>query len=688
MASPPDDLAAEQAHLDRAHAELARMRARAERLLETMAGADPDLEWALARRVRALADSPRALCFGRIDTADGESFHIGRRHVEDEMADPVVVEWRAPVAVPFYRAGWADPMGLVRRRQFVVDGRTLLSIGDDDFGAGHAPDPDDPLAGRRGGAALLVELERARSGEMVDIVATIQPEQDAVIRAPAAGILAVQGGPGSGKTAVGLHRAAFLLYGDDAMARANVLVVGPSRTFLRYIGQVLPSLGESAVVQTTLTDLVPEVGPAPPAEATPAAERVKGDGRMAEVLARALAAWRRPCDDDVVVELGVRRLVVPAAAAEEAASAIAARRLPHAVGRDVLRDRMVALVAARYEEVAGPPPDGSALGAQIRRSAGLKAALDARWPSVPPEQLVAEVLAKPAVLAAAADGVLSPAEQATLRRRRGRAWSVADGPLLDEAKALVAGQARTYGHAIVDEAQDLSPMQLRMLARRVPSGSMTLLGDLAQSVGVWGLRSWEAVRDHLPDGDGLRVVELRIGYRSPAQVLDLAARLLPEAAPDVTPTVAVRAGRSDPTLVTVDRADALGDRVAHEVARLAGPEGWPTVAVIAPAAMAAGLLGALRGAPGVPAVGDAAVDGLRHPVTVVAAEAAKGLEFDAVVVVEPAAVVAERADRAAGLRLLYVALTRPTQHLSVLHADPLPAGLQAAATAPGGGEGA
>jgi DNA helicase IV len=537
-----DDLRAEQAHIALAYEHLTRMRTRAEDLLAAMKGADPDLEWALLRRVRALAPNRRALCFGRIESDGGDSWYVGRRHVEDEEADPVVVEWRAPVALPYYRAGWDDPMGLVRRRQFVVDGAELLSIGDDTFGeASGRPDG----GGLRGRDALLVELERARSGEMIDIVATIQPEQDQVIRSDAVGVLAVQGGPGSGKTAVGLHRAAFLLYGDDAMARANILVVGPNRTFLRYIAQVLPSLGEDAVVQSTLVDLVPEVQGGPAGDDDAEVERIKGDGRMATVLRQALAARRSHHPDDLVVLLGVRRLSVAAAVVNAAVDRIAARPLPYAAGRDVLRGQLLTLVAARFEELTGaPPPDGVSFERSVRNEAGLTSALDLRWPSVPPATLVADLLGRPAALAAAADGVLEPEEQRLLRRRRARAWTRSDAALVDEAKDLIAGQSRVYGHIIVDEAQDLSPMQLRMLARRCPSGSMTLLGDLAQAVGVWGRRDWGDVGAGL--GAPVRVVELRLGYRSPGQVLELANRLLPEAAPDVAPTLAVRPGRSAP----------------------------------------------------------------------------------------------------------------------------------------------
>ncbi len=654
-----EDLEAEAAYIERAYQELERMRRRAQELLGSMKGADPDLEWALARRVRALADQPRALCFGRIDSRHGETWYVGRRHVEDEGGDPVVVEWRAAVAVPYYRASHSEPLGLVRRRQFVVEGPRLLSIGDDLFdGTGAAGRP-------RGEEALLVELERARTGEMLDIVATIQPEQDEVIRAPAPGVLAVQGGPGSGKTAVGLHRAAFLLYSDDAMARANVLVVGPGRTFLRYIAQVLPSLGEQAVVQTTLVDLVPEVSGAPGRGDDPAAERLKGDARLAQVLARALEARRGKQGGDLAVSVGVRRVVLAGAEVDATAERVAGRGLPYAVGREVLRTQLLARLAGRWAELTGSvPPDGAAFERAVRADAGFKAAIDARWPSVAPASLVGELLTRPALLDAASEGILDPAERRLLLRRRARDWTPADAAVVDEAKDLIAGQSRTYGHVIADEAQDLSPMQLRMLARRCPDGSMTLLGDLAQAVGPWAHRDWRELGAWLPTHGGLRVVELRHGYRSPGQVLELAGRLLPEAAPDVTPTIAVRPGRSSPRRVAV--TGEIGAAVAAEAARLARE--WPTVGVVGPTALL-GVLGAALPGAGLGELGKA--------VTVLAAVDAKGLEFDSVIVVEPAAIVAERTERAAGLRLLYVALTRPTQHLSIVSAGPLPAAIAA-----------
>jgi DNA helicase IV len=336
----------------------------------------------------------------------------------------------------------------------------------------------------------------------------------------------------------------------------------------------------------------------------------------------------------------------------------------------VLRDQLVAAVTARNIDAAGLPADGSQLGRELRRHPGLRDALDRRWPSVSPPALVADLLSNRERLAEAASGILADDEQRLLFRRRGRAWVAADGPLVDEAKDLIAGQSRAYGHVIADEAQDLSPMQLRMLARRCPSGSMTLLGDLAQGIGVWAHEDWREPVKWLPPGGGARIVELRYGYRSPSQVLRLASRLLPLAAPHVAPTEAVRPGRTSPSRIVSPREGLLG-AVATEVGRLAALYG--SVAVIVPAGLVDAVSAALASA-GVN-VGDAERHGLSRPVTVVAASGAKGLEFDAVVVVEPASIASELDTAGRGLRLLYVALTRPTQHLSMVSSTSLPAEL-------------
>ena len=272
-----------------------------DRIMATGGFQDLDHEVAMRRRIAVLGDSPRPLLFGRIDGEDGEHWYIGRRHVEDERADPVVVEWRTPVAEPFYQARPGDARGLLRRRHLMVEARRVQSIADDVFGEGVAELGEVRL---RGGDALLAELERARTGVMLDIVATIQLEQDEVIRAPLPGVLTVQGGPGTGKTAIGLHRAAYLLYNHPELARAEVMVVGPSRAFLGYIAQVLPSLGEEAVLQVTLADLVPDVKAR--AAESDAAQLVKGDARMANVIANAVARRRRDVSEGFVVRVGLR----------------------------------------------------------------------------------------------------------------------------------------------------------------------------------------------------------------------------------------------------------------------------------------------------------------------------------------------------------------------------------------------
>ena len=671
----PDELDQEQAHIHRAYEYLDFMRTRAEKLLAD-APPDPDLIASLKRRIFQLTDTNRPLCFGRLDTEDGERWHIGRRHVEDESADPVVVEWRAPIAVPFYRATIDEPLGLRRRRQFVVDGRTLVQMADDLFG----PDAvalaaEGPQV--RGRDALLAELERARTGQMLDIVATIQTEQDVVIRAPMAGILTVQGGPGTGKTAIGLHRAAFLLFGNDALARAGVLVLGPNRTFLRYIAQVLPSLGEEAVVQTILSDLVPDA----PVRAVDAPEtaRLKGDARMAEVLRRSLLQRRRPLEHDLEVRYQGMRVLVTASRANEIAETVAGRRIPYSAGRTTLRDLLARAVYERYAEVAGRiGVEYSLVSRSLSGDAAFKSAIDQLWPSVSAPALVRELLSNRARLASAADGVLSDDEQQLLWRKAGRSlktepWTEQDGPLVDEAVELIDGRLRTYGHAVVDEAQDLSPMQARMLARRVPSGSMTILGDIAQGTGVWGRDSWDDLLQHLPAPDGVRVEELRLGYRAPGRVLDVASGLLPSIAPHLRPTESIRPGRSEPRFVRVDADVAAA--AAREAIALARE--WTSVAVIVAEALHDEVAAAL-GAAGAD-LGDAEREGLDHAVTLVPALTSKGLEFDAVVVVEPAAIVEDAPSFSArlGLRLLYIALTRPTQHLSVVHALPLPDALRA-----------
>ena len=667
---PDPEILAEQDYLDHAHESLVAMRKRAEALLRELVGAgNPDLDYvaALSRRVALLAESPRPLLFGRIDEDEGASWHIGRRHVEDERAEPVVVDWRAPVAVPFYRASAKDALGLARRRQIMVDRHAVVAVADDLFGG---TDEETAATTRlRGGDALLAELERARTGEMLDIVATIQAEQDEIIRAPLDGLLTVQGGPGTGKTAVGLHRAAFLLYNHPALSRDGVLVLGPSRAFLRYIAQVLPSLGEEAVVQTTIADIAPKTKVR--LEEPMAVRRVKGDARMAELLQRALAGRRRRLEDDVSLRVRFSRATMSAERVNELVESITHRPAPYKAGRHALRARLISEARRVFRNSPRLGADEPWFEKELVSSDEFGALLETLWPSVSPAALVHELLTSRAQLDRFATGLFTEAERSLLLRPRSAvgtkaSWSSDDLALLDEATYLTGGRTRSYGHIVVDEAQDLTPMQFRMVARRAPSGSVTVLGDLAQATGPWTYGDWNEVRAHLPTAAPSHHDELTLGYRAPGRVLDFASRLLPVAAPGIRPTSSIRPGRTDPAVVTVDAQD-LGTAALAEAAALAGEHAL--VAIIAPLDLVAELQHLARREQH---VGVLERDAMTRPITLVPAPSAKGLEFDAVVVVEPAAIAG--AD-ARGLRLLYVALTRPIQHLSIVHAQPLPESL-------------
>jgi len=666
---PDPELQAEQAYLDHALLSLAAMRQRAEQLLQDLIGAgNPDLDYvaALSRRVNLLADSPRPLLFGRVDEDEGPTWHIGRRHVEDARSDPVVVDWRAPVAVPFYRASAKDALGLARRRQIMVDRRSVVAVADDLFGTG---DDGSGSTRLRGGDALLAELERARTGEMLDIVATIQAEQDEIIRAPLGRLLTVQGGPGTGKTAVGLHRAAFLLYNHPPLSRDGVLVLGPSRAFLRYIAQVLPSLGEEAVVQTTVADIAPKAKVR--VEEPMAVRRLKGDARMSELLQRALEGRRRMLDDDVSLRVRFARATLGAEQVNQLVESIVARPVPYKAGRLALRSRLVSEARRVFRSSARLGADETWFEGELISSDEFSGLLDTLWPAVSPTALVRDLLSSRAQLERFSVGLFTDDERHLLLRTRAAtvastAWSTDDLALLDEASSLIGGRTRTYGHIVVDEAQDLTPMQFRMIARRAPSGSITVLGDLAQATGPWTYADWSEVRTHLPESAPLHHDELTLGYRAPGRVLDFASRLLPVAAPGVGPTSSIRSGRTDPAVHAVTTEMLVP--AAMSEARLLTEE-HALVAVIAPIELVPALARLTRRDAD---VGLLERDAMTRPITIVPAPAAKGLEFDAVVVVEPAA-IAGTDDR--GLRLLYVAMTRPIQHLSVVHAEPLPAAL-------------
>ena len=650
------------------------MRARTESAASIADSAAQAVDSAIAQahlqaRLRTLDTNVDGLTFGRLDAESGEWWYVGRRHVEDERGDPVVVDWRAPVSTPFYRATAADPMELRRRRRFVMTRRTVDDLFDEVF-----DDPDSVDAAHHGGIPdpLLAELERGRTGEMRDIVATIAAEQDVVIRAPLESCLVVQGGPGTGKTAVGLHRAAFLLFEHRTqLDREGVLVVGPNPLFLRYIAQVLPSLGEAATRQTTVERLV---GGRVRAEDPAPVARLKGDARMATVLARAARQHLRPPVDDLVVATAWGRLRIPARDLSDAIDEIAAREVAFAVGRNAFRTRVRRLAwlghpDARWDDAAPT----AAFDAEMRTNAALNAAVARMWPSLSAPVLVKRVLTNRRAMAAAAEDVLSPAEQELIVRGAGATrlddepWTLAELVLIDEAEALLNGVGRTYGHAVVDEAQDLSDMELRAVARRCPSRSMTVLGDLAQATAPGAQSSWEDAVRHLGSPATATIEELGIGYRVPHPILEVANRLLPEVAPGVAPSTSVRLDGRPPVFVATDE-DGLADRAAALAGELAST--WGSVGVIVPEASMSAVGAALRAA-GVEH-GTGARGGLGTTVTLLVPPEAKGLEFDAVVVVDPAMIYVD----ARGGRLLYVAMTRAVQELVVVHAGALPSSLQ------------
>jgi DNA helicase IV len=672
---PHPELAAERAHLQFAQACLVRMRERTAAKVDRddiLAANEADAEavrWQLQRRLASLDDESSVLAFGRIDEEHGPTFHVGRRHVEDDGGRPVVVDWRAAVATPFYRATLSDPMGLHARRRFVFTGRELTDIFEEDF------DDPDSLAGSGGVPdPLLAELGRARTGQMRDIVATIQHEQDVIIRAPLEQCIVVQGGPGTGKTAVGLHRAAFLLYEHRRrLARDGVLVVGPNPLFLEYIAQVLPSLGETSATQTTVDGLLSQRFRIVATDDEEAA-RVKGDARMATVIERACDAAIQPPDDDLAFRVRARTVRVPAVEVHELVAATRKRDAPFSVQRTRFREQLIRRV--HVAATGGEPSalDDAEFASTLLAEPANRKAIDGCWRSVSPTALVRALLTQRAALARNADGLLTDDEQARLLRARPKPgapepWTPADLPLLDEAEAQIKGAPRRYGHVVVDEAQDLSPMQLRMLARRAIHHSMTVLGDLAQATAPAATTSWRTVLDHFGRPANAQVDELTIGYRLPGAILDFANRLLPDAAPDVAAAASVRETGDPPDVRRFDGADLVAESARH-AAVLA--RNFATTAVIAPTARVDDVRAAVAEAGGDVA---SVTEGLMaHRITVLPAGLAKGLEFDAVLVVEPAAIVAESAH---GVRLLFVALTRAVQHLAVAHATDLPAVLAA-----------
>ncbi|WP_326667090.1 AAA family ATPase [Streptomyces canus] len=662
----------ERVHHDRCHTALAAMIDGAQEQVVvgedvSASGADAEvLGYQLrsqAKEMRELPEGP--LFFGKLqfDRGDhaGQAYHLGRlRITEHPAAPPLVVDWRAPVSRAFYQASARDPQGVAVRRRFgwapgsKGASADLTGLEDEHLRDGGPPQVSDIVAR---------EIERPRVGPMRDIAATIQPEQDDLVRGDLAVSVCVQGAPGTGKTAVGLHRAAYLLYTHpQRMRRGGLLVLGPNRTFLSYIAQVLPALGETGVRQSTLQDEIARH----PVTATDAhlTAVLKHDPRMAEVLRRALYARVSTAQvNSLEIKDGSYQWRVGAGELARIVADVRREEPPYGIGRERVRGRVVRSVQLQAERRAGP--QSGAWVQRVSRSRVLGAFLDAVWPKARPEEVVAELLSDREELAAAADGILDSEEQKNLlwtkppRSWKSARWSAADLVLLDEVAGLVE-HPEGYGHLVLDEAQDLSPMECRAIARRARFGSITVLGDLAQGTTPWAARSWHTVLRHLGKPDAA-VVPLTIGFRVPQAVVQLANRLL------VQLDVAVPEGRSlrgDGELrMRPTSLDALPGAVVDAVRESLAHEG--SVGVIAADADVERVRQALDAA----GIVSAGPDELGARVSVVPAGVVKGLEYDHVVAVEPAA-IAEAEER--GLHRLYVVLTRAVSRLVVVHGRPLP----------------
>ncbi|MFD8673882.1 HelD family protein [Streptomyces seoulensis] len=744
---PDDELRFEQEFIDGLYERVDELRGDAETgVKDALAQGDKPQQARLERDIlvaersgllAALNSVDGSLCFGRIDLADGTTHHIGRIGLrrEDTERTPVLIDWRADVARPFYVATGHTPMGLRRRRHITSEGRTVTALHDeildlgDDTRTGH----EDPT----GDAVLLAALNTARTGRMNDIVQTIQAEQDDIIRAPHRGVMVVEGGPGTGKTAVALHRAAYLLYEHrELLARRAVLIVGPNPAFLGYIGEVLPSLGETGVLLATVGELFPGVKAT--ATDTPEAAVVKGRAEMADVLAAVVAERQALPDPVIAVEHDREVLMLDEGLAATARERTRAAKLPHNAAREHFEGHILNTLTDLYAERVGTDPyDGSSLLdpadiTQIRdelaENPEVWAAIDQLWPRITPRRLVADFLAEP-------DDHLSPRDADAVRRPVTRAWTVADVPLLDEAAELlgeddrlararadreretqiayaqgvldVSYASRTYefddkeeddpessevlsahdiidaerfaerheeddhrsaaeraaadrtwafGHIIVDEAQELSPMAWRLLMRRSPTRSMTLVGDPAQTAEAAGVGSWSDILEPYVE-DRWEHTRLGVNYRTPSEIMDLAAAVVRAEQPDFEPPSSVRSTGVRPWV-----RDASGDlpgAVERAVAELTPAEG--RLAVIAPRALHDTLAARLDG---VTAGGE---PDLTRNVVLLDPRQSKGLEFDSVLVVDPAAY---------GTSDLYVALTRATQRLGVLHTGDVPAALK------------
>lgn len=748
VAGSEDELAGEQRTVDEIYGRLDHLRAQTRRRLADVRRQGPSgspqnrserdaFATLYEDRLAQLEAVEERLVFGRLDLVDDSRRYIGRLGLTDEDQTPLLTDWRAPAAQAFYRATAAHPDGVQLRRHVVTRGRTVTGVEDELLDLALLDEDDGTrLSSLSGEGALLAGLRAGRTGRMGDIVATIQAEQDAVIRSELGGALVVQGGPGTGKTAVALHRAAYLLYAHRrVLERSGVLLVGPSRTFLRYIDQVLPSLGETGVVTTTIADLVP--GVVADGVEDEAVAAIKGRPLWAKVIERAVQDRQRVPAQATEVRIDGRTVVVRPGDVAQAIAKARRQHRPHNQARVTFVRDMLARLTDQYVAQLGwevPSDERGDIVEELRSHREIRIALNLAWMPLTPEKLVSDLFAKPWRLESAAPG-LSPQERALLRRDPDAPWTVADVPLLDEAAELLGtddqaarAQARaaarqresevayarqvlastgggalvsaelladrfatsgpslttaeraaadrswTYGHVVVDEAQELSAMAWRSLLRRVPTRSLTIVGDVAQTSAPGGARRWASMLDPLLRGSW-RLSELTVNYRTPAAVADVARQVAVAAGLPVSP---ITSARDVPDALTIERVGAadldtaVAVRTAKSVGDVVDEHGTGRVAVIAPDGSLDGLVATLTAAGLDPRSGrtSTAAD-LDAPLVVLSAREAKGLEFDAVVLVEPAAVLAASAGD------LYVAMTRPTRVLHVLHTLDLPAGFPA-----------
>jgi DNA helicase IV len=661
------DVKDEQAYFDNALEHRERARAQLDRAPD-MSG-DPTAAAELRRRIGAvgLADPDEGVAFGRIDRA-GERLYIGKNAIWDDNNELLVINWQAPAASAFYTATPSHPQGLQARRTYRCEANRILDIDEmvfeglaDAVASGRAP--SGPVLSD----ALLESLGRNRSGELADIVATIQAAQYEVISRPIEQLLVVQGGPGTGKTVVGLHRASWLLFNlSDRLQAEDVLVIGPNPAFVRYIQAVLPKLGDEAVVQRPISELGPRVrgGRQDPREI----RKLKGDRRMIELIVRGLRNRQRIDSSPVELTIDGRRVSLDADLI--AARANQLERRPHNEAHDGLREFVIQEAQAYLGRRGVLDAATLAVTARGPSARDIDNYLQRVWPKLTPQGFLLELFGTRRQLEAAAEGLLDEHEIEMLSIPRGARlgaweWSMDDVPLLDAVDFLLNGPQRTYEHIVIDEAQDLSPMQLLSIARRSRNGWMTVLGDLAQATSPYALGSWNEVADHLyRRGVRADLAELRLGYRLPSEVHEVAMRVLREIEPGLAVPEAVRPSGHD--VITRPTSDAeMGSPVVATIRSLLGTG---LIGVITPEQTRKEVTKALddEGLFWAPELQPAAA-----PIVVLSAEESKGLEFDNTVVVEPAVIVSEHGD--VGLRALFVALTRCTRRLAIVHAAPLPA---------------